>query len=455
MAQFFKATRKKAQTKPQKLVIDIDVMDHHGNGICLQHKPIVVVAGGFTGERYEVLVTSKKTKAWHAKILKVLTANTAVRVAPFCPYVDKCGGCSHQDFKAEALLNSKQERLASYVDKNISQFVNQTAEWEIPIRSNVTSTRTAYRRRARLAVDARNPDNIKIGFRQSQSNKVVDIPQCLILSEGLQAIYPPLISCLKDLQSIAAVGHITLTEGATELQVCLHLTKNLSQESISSLRVFAMKQKVNVVTQNKAQGLSCLFPRESEQVSISIKDDKQSVLQVKPTDFVQVNGEVNRHMLLKARQWLSLSKDETLIDLFSGAGNFSLALASECKQVMGFEGLTALVQQARSNAQLNNIDNCEFAVADLSDEQSIKQLVLPKNAALIIDPSREGAYTVMQNIAKFAPSKIVYVSCNPTSFVRDVQALPKGYVVSKMCALDMFPYTKHIEMMAMIEHVGK
>jgi 23S rRNA (uracil1939-C5)-methyltransferase len=454
MAQFFKATRKKTQTKAQKLIIDIDVMDHHGNGICLQHKPIVVVAGGFTGERYEVLVTSQKTKVWHAKILKVLSANTAVRMTPFCPYVKDCGGCSHQDFKADALLSAKQERLAVYVDKNLSHLLSDSFAWEPAIRSDVTDTKYAYRRRARLAIDARNPSNIKIGFRQNQSNKVVDIPQCGVLSEGLQAFYPALIECLKGLDSIAAVGHVTLTEGADEQQVCLHLTKNLSQNAIASLCQFAEAQTVTVVTQDKVRGLSSLYPRNSEQVAISIKDDKHSVLQVKPSDFVQVNGDVNRQMLDKAKQWLSLDKQETLVDLFSGTGNFSLTLASECKQVMGFEGLTALVQQAQDNARLNNIENCAFEVMDLSNEDAILRLDLPKAAALIIDPSREGAYTVMQNIAQYAPKKIVYVSCNPTSFVRDVQALPKGYIISKMCALDMFPYTKHIEMMAMIERIG-
>ncbi|MDT0584309.1 23S rRNA (uracil(1939)-C(5))-methyltransferase RlmD [Brumicola blandensis] len=454
MAQFFKATRKKAETKPQKLVINVDVMDHHGNGICLQHKPIVVVAGGFTGERYEVLVTSQNTKVWHAKILKVLNANTEARTTPFCPYVNDCGGCSHQDFKAEALLSAKQERLTTYVDKNLSQFGSQTAQWEPAIRSDITSTSNAYRRRARLAIDARNPKSIKIGFRQNQSNNVVDIPQCLVLSKGLQAFYPALVSCLKGLDSIAAVGHITLTEGADERQVCLHLTKNLSQASLTSLIAFAEAQKVSVLTLDKVRGLSCLYPHESEQVSISIRDDERAVLQVKPNDFVQVNGAVNSQMLQKARQWLSLNKNETLVDLFSGTGNFSLALAPECKRVLGFEGLPALVQQARNNAQLNHIDNCEFEVADLSEDDAIKRLTLPKNAVFIIDPSRDGAHTVMQNIAKLAPTKIVYVSCNPTSFVRDLQALPKGYMISKMCALDMFPFTKHIEMMAMIEHVG-
>jgi 23S rRNA (uracil1939-C5)-methyltransferase len=155
-------------------------------------------------------------------------------------------------------------------------------------------------------------------------------------------------------------------------------------------------------------------------------------------------------MLTLAKDWLNPTSEDYVVDLFSGVGNFSLALAPYCKQVIGVEGVPEMVQQAAANAQLNGIKNCRFAHYDLNDLALKATLNIPQGALFIVDPSRAGALAIMKVISVFKPQKILYVSCNPTSFARDIDVLPSKFEITKMRALDMFPFTKHIEMVALI-----
>ncbi|MFT5542487.1 MAG: 23S rRNA (uracil1939-C5)-methyltransferase [Glaciecola sp.] len=501
MAQFFKAKR---NVKTQTAVfnnIAVDVIDHQGNGICLSHKPIIVVPGAIAGEQYRVEIHTKKKRAWYGTITKVLKANEAARVPTFCPYVSQCGGCSHQSFDANFLINAKLASLQTYLKKQIEPAKLAISEWEDVIKSNVIDSRRVlattptgqgthskvspnelgpseqsqfgYRRRARIAIDARNPEAIKVGFRQEKSNKIVDIKQCAILSSNLQTIYASSALVVKRLPSASSIGHITLTEGTNAVQVCLHLTHSLCEASINMLRADALankQQNLNVkysietkagklISLEYLQSISAagISNNNSAASSIVNQDEKLIIcdiddlqLAVAPNNFIQVNQSVNQLMLQCAIEWLAPTKQDVVVDLFSGVGNFGLALAHYCAEVIGVEGVPEMVQVANENAQLNGIKNCRFEHFDLNDLSLLAKLKIPKNAIFIVDPSRAGALEIMKTLPQFGPQKILYVSCSPTSFARDIDALPCNYQITKIRALDMFPFTKHIEIIALI-----
>lgn len=475
MVQFFKAKktsssgkartqRNRAQTQSVSEYVEFsaDVIDHHGNGICLSHQPIIVVPATIPCELYEVEILSKKQKVWHGKIAKVLQAHESARVEPFCPYVTTCGGCSHQAFRADYLIEAKQASLRSYLENVISSPRLKHCEWGDAVHSDITDTQHGYRRRARLAIDARNPDEIKIGFRQEKSNKVVDIPKCAVLARSLQSVYVQSVSLIKRLPSVSSIGHITLTEGSVRAQVCLHLMKSLDAESVNMLVAEQKASGTEYVIESKGsrllnvsalaganKGSDVLMPLSFNE-KFSISDISSLNIAVSANNFIQVNKHVNQQMLRLAKQWLSPNTQDCIVDLFSGIGNFSLALAAYCKEVIGVEGVPEMVQQARANAQLNGITNCRFEHFDLNDSTAKAALDIPQGALFIVDPSRAGALEIMQVISVFKPQKILYVSCNPTSFARDVEVLPNTFEITKIRALDMFPFTKHIEMIALI-----
>jgi len=442
--------------------MSVDVIDHNGNGILLSHKPIIVVPASIPGELYRVSILSKKQKVWHGKIIKVLQAHESARVNAFCPYVSDCGGCSHQSFDADYLIKAKQTSLQSYLKKTIPSERLERCEWQDVIKSNIAYNQYGYRRRARIAIDARNSDEIKIGFRQEKSNKVVDIPKCAILTESLQGVYERLVSLIKGLPSASSIGHITLTEGAQSAQVCLHLTQSLSSESVQMLALEQQSSGTQYVIESKASKLLNVdalkhldksrngAPSLVSNSVFTISDSPSLHLAATANNFIQINQHVNQQMLKLAKDWLNPTSEDSVVDLFSGIGNFSLALAPYCKEVIGVEGVSEMVQQATENARLNGIENCRFEHYDLNDLALKAKLNIPQGALFIVDPSRAGAFEIMKVIALFKPQKILYVSCNPTSFARDVDALPSKFEIIKMRALDMFPFTKHIEMVALI-----
>ncbi|WP_412972315.1 23S rRNA (uracil(1939)-C(5))-methyltransferase RlmD [Glaciecola sp. MF2-115] len=486
MAQFFKAKKQSSsrhqrnakQEVLEKIDIAVDVIDHQGNGICLSHKPIVVIPAAIPGEQYRVQILSKKQKVWHAKILKVLQAHETARVKPFCPYVSDCGGCSHQAFLADYLIESKQASLEKYLSKVISPARLKNSVWEDVVKSDINDKRGesrnssnspeqgqakesglyAYRRRARIAIDARNSSDIKVGFRQEKSNKVVDIPACAVLSTPLQVVYEKLVRLIKALPSASSIGHITLTQGSEKAQVCLHLVKGLDTESVAMLIAAQNEHGSQYMVETKGGKLRNVLALDTDSQNhdlasasnFTISDDPSLKLSVTANNFIQVNQHLNQKMLELAQAWLAPSENDVVVDLFSGIGNFSLYLAAHCKEVIGVEGVAEMVQQANANAQLNSIENCRFEHYDLNNLSSLPSLMIPKDALIIVDPSRVGALEIMKVMSTLKPRKILYVSCNPTSFARDVDVLPSNYGIVKMRALDMFPFTKHIEMIALI-----
>jgi 23S rRNA (uracil1939-C5)-methyltransferase len=191
-------------------------------------------------------------------------------------------------------------------------------------------------------------------------------------------------------------------------------------------------------------------PSLNKASSLLICDIDDLQLEITANNFIQVNQSVNKKMLECAIKWLLPNKQDIVVDLFSGVGNFALALAPYCANVIGVEGIPEMVQAANQNAQLNGIDNCRFEHFDLNDLTLLENLNIPQNAIFIVDPSRAGALEIMNALPQLRAQKILYVSCSPTSFARDVNALPSNYQVTKIRALDMFPFTKHIELIALI-----
>jgi 23S rRNA (uracil1939-C5)-methyltransferase len=171
-----------------------------------------------------------------------------------------------------------------------------------------------------------------------------------------------------------------------------------------------------------------------------------------PTDFIQVNREVNRKMVECAIEWLDISTEDTVLDLFSGIGNFTFPLSAKAKQVVGVEGVEDMVQRAQQNAQSLKINNTNFYQANLADLSNKETWVQQYFNKVLLDPARAGATGVVEKISEFNANAVVYVSCNPATLARDSQSLlEQGYKITKMRVLDMFPHTGHLECMVLFE----
>jgi 23S rRNA (uracil1939-C5)-methyltransferase len=168
-----------------------------------------------------------------------------------------------------------------------------------------------------------------------------------------------------------------------------------------------------------------------------------------PSDFTQVNGDINRSMIAQALELLSPGPGDRVLDLFCGLGNFTLPLARRAASVCGVEGSQEMVLRGAENAQANAIDNATFHAADLSADVSAEPWAQAQYDRILLDPPRSGALELCQRIGEFGASKIVYISCNPVTLARDAAALLKqGYRLQRAGIMDMFPYTAHVESIA-------
>ncbi|MFQ6004758.1 MAG: methyltransferase domain-containing protein, partial [Woeseia sp.] len=169
-------------------------------------------------------------------------------------------------------------------------------------------------------------------------------------------------------------------------------------------------------------------------------------------DFVQVNGPVNRRMVVTALELLQPDKEDRILDLFCGIGNFSLPLARVCSHVAGVDGEQSLVNRASANAGHNGISAVEFHRADLSRIDGTEPWLADDWTALLLDPPRSGAPEVVRHIRSIGPSRIVYVSCHPATLATDLRDLcARGYRLAAAGIVDMFPHTGHIESIALLQ----
>jgi 23S rRNA (uracil1939-C5)-methyltransferase len=174
-------------------------------------------------------------------------------------------------------------------------------------------------------------------------------------------------------------------------------------------------------------------------------------LQFLPTDFVQVNAEVNAELVATAVRLADVQPTESVLDLYCGLGNFSLPFAQRARELVGVEGEAGLVARAVRNAGLNGIANARFLTADLT--QPGWSFFREPRDVVVLDPPRTGAEAAVAEMNRIAPSRIVYVSCHPATLARDAQVLVErhGYRLRSVRVFDMFPHTHHVEALALFE----
>lgn len=442
MARFFKPSKKPSDVG-QVVFAKVDHLDHEGTGVCPDHSPVLFVTGGLPGERCEVLITEAKKRFWRGRVIAPLDPSDE-RQAPFCQYFGRCGGCQNQHLSSSALLQYKQQAVSQLV----SQYMG-LPEAEQPWQSPLRSERISYRNKARLAVDARDSKAPLLGFRALGSKDVVSVEQCPILEPQLQQLLGWLQVLIQEFSSTKAIGHITLVQGELTNQVAIRLTGDISKQDWVRLDNFAADHGCQILVQPKTGQDSLISGTQSKLNYRAFADIR---IEVGPDDFMQGNTDVNQAMIKQALAWLAVNYQDTVLDLFCGLGNFTLPLAARCHKVIAVEGVEAMVHKGRANALANGLQHIDYHCGDLAQPDALANLNLPKVDAVLLDPSRMGAAELMPQLLQLEPAKILYVSCNPATFVRDAAVLlEQGYRVNKIGLMDMFPFTQHTEMMTLLE----
>ncbi len=342
-----------------------------------------------------------------------------------------------------------------------------------------------YRYRARISVRyVRKKGTVLVGFHERKSGYVADMKECPILPPHVSALLLPLRALITSMDAMETLPQIELACGDAVTALVLRHMEPLSTGDLARLRAFAQTHAgVQWWLQPKGPETVHLLDEGGELLSYDLPEFGIH-MPFRPTDFTQVNPYINRVLVSRALRLLAVQKHERVIDWFCGLGNFTLPLATQAREVLGVEGSDALVARSRQNYKQNmalakaerSLAATKFVARNLFE--MTPEILLQDGVAdkWLVDPPREGAFSLVQALAALhqqkldpenhpptpgskgfsAPQRIVYVSCNPATLARDADVLvhQAGYRLSAGGVVNMFPHTAHVESMAVFDLQG-
>jgi 23S rRNA (uracil1939-C5)-methyltransferase len=436
---------KLARESPEPLEADVVDLAHDGRGVARVAGKAVFIEGALPGERVRFRIERRRRQFDEAALLEILEASPD-RVAPKCAHFGVCGGCSLQHLAPAAQLAAKERQLI----ENLERIGRVTPERLLaPIRG----APFAYRRRARLGVKyVHKKGRVLAGFRERNKPYLADLRRCEILLERFATLPADLAALVETLSIRERLPQVEVAAGDATAALVFRVMEPPSAADRDKLARFGERHEVEIYLQ--PGGLETIRPLEGEPVPLAYSVDAARVrLEFGPSDFIQVNGEVNRAIVDRALELLDPGPAERVLDLFCGLGNFTLPLAARAAAAVGVEGDEALVGKARDNAQKNAIANVEFHRANLFDPSDLGSWADRPYDLVLLDPPRAGALEIMERMPQWRPRRVVYISCHPGSLARDAGILVEGQGFRLVAAgvMDMFPHTTHVESVAVFE----
>ncbi|MDZ4730939.1 MAG: 23S rRNA (uracil(1939)-C(5))-methyltransferase RlmD [Xanthomonadales bacterium] len=441
--------RSRGRLPPEPLDLAITGLSHDGRGVADWEGKKVFVHGALPGEKALVKITQRNRRYDDGIALSIESA-AADRVEPACAHYDMCGGCALQHLSSAGQLLAKQDSLLQNLER-----IGKVSPWEIL--PPLSGPAWHYRRKARLSVRwVRKKDSALVGFRERGSGFVTEMDSCEVLDKRVAKLLPDLRTLIGGMQARENIPQIEVACGDDQCALVFRNMQALSIEDTEVLRQFARQHEVAILLQPK--GPDSIYSLEPDSVALDYALPEFDLrLAFEPSDFTQVNAELNRLMLQRAMAMLQPGPDDCVLDLFCGLGNFTLPLARKAGQVIGVEGDLGLVERARANAERNGLDNVEFHLANLVEDQQHAAWWQHRFTQVLIDPPRSGALEVLPLIAATTAEKLLYVSCHPASLARDAGSLvhEHGFKLESAGIMDMFPQTGHVESIALFSRKSK
>ena len=450
-------------------MVTLDIVDcgTNGEGIGKADGFTVFVKDAVIGDRVTAKIMKAKKNYGYGRLMEILTPSPD-RAEPVCPSARQCGGCQLQALSYEKQLEFKADKVRGHLER-IGGFANLPMEPIIGMKDPFH-----YRNKAQFPVGRNRDGKIVTGFYAGRTHSIIENRDCVlgvpqnreILDRVIDYMETYDISPYDEVTGKGLIRHIFTRYGyhTGEIMVCIvangsrlphqqELVKALREiPGMTSITLNINKNRNNVILGEKIQVLW-----GQEYITDKIGDISY---QISPLSFYQVNPQQTWELYSKALEYADLHGEETVWDLYCGIGTISLFLAQKAKFVRGVEIVPAAIEDARRNARLNGIKNAEFYVGKAEE-------VLPdyyadyaarhpgENAradVIVVDPPRKGCDEILlDTIVEMQPDRVVYVSCDSATLARDLKYLcERGYQVKKVCPVDMFPMTVHVETVCLL-----
>ena len=442
--------------KNQEHTVTIEGYGEGGMGVARIDGRVVFVHGALRGEKCRVLILKTLKSVAFAKVLEVLEPSSE-RITPDCPYFPRCGGCTYRHIRYEEELRLKKQR----VQDNLSRIGGSDVTVEEILGARDT---LRYRNKAQYPVSKDGA----VGFYRARTHEVIECEHCLLVKPeadaAAEALREYMQSCrvagYDEKTGRGLVRHLYIRSNAAgESLVCVLVNGDkLPKEDrlVTLLRDACPKCTGIVLGTNTKKGNVILGDRYRTLWGSDRLEDTLcgKTFRLSVPSFYQVNRVQAERLYAKAIEFAGLTGQETVLDLYCGAGTITLALSDHAKKVLGAEIVPEAIDDARENAARNGVKNAEFFCGDASDvaKKLARENLRPD--VITVDPPRKGlAADVVESIAEMQPQRVVYVSCDSATMARDVKRLADlGYTAQRACAVDMFPRADHVETVVLLSH---
>lgn len=438
-------------------IVDLEITGYtaEGSGVGRYKEIAVFVPLAAMGDKLRVkILKTAKTYAF-GKIDKIVSGSKD-RVPMDCPQFAQCGGCVYRHIGYSGELRAKQQRVQDAIER-IGGFhevvMNPIVGAQDP---------DHYRNKAQLPIGRAPDGGISMGFFASHSHRIIHCDECLLqppaFTAAMNAFQEWAVQSGEDVYDEQTgkgrLRHLYLRQaGATgEIMVCVVVNGNgvhyepelveLLKEKVPGLKsviINVNREKTNVVL-----GRKCRTVWGSDHITDVLCGLK---FNISPMSFYQINRDQAERLYSIAGKYAGLTGGETLLDLYCGTGTIGLSMAKNAGHVIGVELVEQAVEDAKKNAEENGITNAEFLCADAAKAADMLKNRGVRPDVVVLDPPRKGCDAeLIETVAKMAPARVVYVSCDPATLARDLKLFAqKGYEPKELTPVDMFPRTSHVE----------
>ena len=451
---------KSSVVKNEKYVVDIIDNGFEGEGIAKIDGLTVFVPGSIKGEKCEILIVKVLASHAYGKIVNIIEKSEN-RKESDCATYKRCGGCSLRHMTYESTLKLKRQVVQNLVNKGLTKKVEvlETIGMENPYN---------YRNKAQYPVGLNSDGQPEVGVFAQRTHTIIPIQTCLIQTEISQKIAKTILNFVKEKNiqvyneenQKGLLRHIVIKVGKYTNQVMCILVVNDSKFNQEQELVKLLCEKypeIKTIVKNiNNKNTNVILGKENINLyGNGYIEDKlgEYIFKISPMSFYQVNPVQAEILYTTAINQANLDKNDILFDLYCGIGTIGIFASKYVNKVYGIEIVTQAIEDAKENAKINDVKNIEFICGDVEvafDELINKEKIVP--SAIIVDPPRKGLDNkTVENIAKIQPAKLVYISCNPATMVRDLAKLEEIYNIKTIQPVDMFPWTNGVESITILE----
>lgn len=445
--------------KNEEYIVNIIDYGMNGEGVAKIDNFTIFIPNAMKGEKVKIIIVKVLSSHAYGKVIEIIE-KSPYRIESDCTTYKRCGGCDLRHIDYEETLNIKQEIVQNLVNKTLNNKieVNKTIGMGNPYH---------YRNKAQFPVGLNKQNEKVIGVFAKRTHEIIEIKDCFIQNTISQQIAFAIqkfiakkdISVYNEENNEGLLRHIVIKVGIRTHEIMCILVINgkkipyeneLVEMLVKTYNVKTIVKNINTKNTNVILGNENITIHGDGYIYDTLGD---YTFKISPMSFYQVNPVQAEVLYNTAIEMANLNKEDILFDLYCGIGTIGIFASPYIKKVYGIEIVEQAIEDAKENAKINNIDNIEFQAGDV--ERVFSNLMEKKQIypdVIIVDPPRKGLdINTINNILAVEPKKLVYISCNPATMVRDMKLLEEKYEIGEIQPVDMFPFTTHVECVSVLK----